>query len=146
MIPLKLKLNIAVKNKRKKILGRNVEGIICEIDNKYVVEYNIKDIEGFSNGLMLLPITEDSYSCINKTTVWFKDKKGKYIKLIRFADEAKVFNKPKPYIPFRPGYIAKGNLVNIDNKLYFRIIGCYHPIYGEQERKKINENQELYEV
>lgn len=132
---LQFKLSL-IKHKRrnKQIITRNITGTIIEDEGNYFVKCKLKDIENFENGIRVLPITEDSYSCLDKTNYWYKDPKtNKWIHFIRFEDESKVFNKPKCYLSFRPGYIAKGNIVDVNGKLHFRILDCIHSLEYETE-------------
>lgn len=85
-----------------KTVESDCEGIVkCDNEGNYFVNYNGKDYS----------ITSASYDCQNKKQVYLKhvDKYGHRIKIIRDADSRN--NMCDAYVPFAPGLVAKGRLV-----------------------------------
>ena len=128
MIPLKVVILNKPKKVRRQIIAERITGTIVLKDNEFLVRCALKDVDGFENGIRFVRIDSKSFETKGKTTVYIKDpnRKGCYVKIIRFKSEAMCFRVPNAY-PFRPGFTTKGNIINVDDKLYFRITNCCHP-------------------
>ena len=128
MIPLKITILNKPKKVRRETIVKNIIGTIVVNNDKYYVECELRDVEGFVNGIRLVNIHPKSTETKGKRVVYLKDprRRGRYIKLIRFKDDASNFPVPNA-MPFRPGYLVKGVIINENDKLYFRIGSCCHP-------------------
>lgn len=127
MIPLKITIINKPKKVKREVIKENAAGIIVYFKDSYFVKCSIYNVDGFENGIRLIPLHPSSFDCKGKTTVWVKDNKNpnKYIKIIRFQPEADNFPIANA-LPFRPGFIAKGSIINEHDIIYFKMSGCWH--------------------
>lgn len=92
-------------------------------DGKVIIEDNVFKVRVGTN---VYSITIDSYSNKGKKIVYSRnrDEHGNYIKIIR--DKEILPELPiSSYLPFKPGLLVKGKLININNIIQFHIIAAY---------------------
>lgn len=103
-------------------VAKDVYGVVVEEDNQDSstgVAYKILVGDTTYN------IHPDSYNCNGVRKVYAKDNRGKWFQYDRVIIEDRR-SMPKAYIPFRPDYSVKGNILNVNGTLYFKIRYCYN--------------------
>ena len=117
----------------KKIILNKVTGVILNSlteDNKYYIKLDIdftkaKELH-LTPGNAVLPLSDDSYSCKGKPDIWLKHKDSKtgYIRIVRNENSFAMGECPEPYLPFRPGLIGCGKIINTSEGMRFKLIRC----------------------
>ena len=122
-LPVRTKIKLAVRHKdyapKNNIIEKYCEGVIVEVANpstgelNYAVRYN--DIN--------YTISKENYNTNKKRKVYVKDSNGRWIEYDRVVESDR---KPLLHaIPFMPGMVCKGSIIEKDNKQIFNISACY---------------------
>lgn len=113
---------IKVKNRKPRlvpvIIKDNAEGIIrVRQDGAYFVFCDDK----------IYNINSDCYKCKGKKEVYLKtlDEHGHRIKIIRDIDH-RIEMDNRFYLPFAPGLVCKGKVIQIRNEIVFHISKVYN--------------------
>lgn len=113
---------IKIKNRKPRlvpiIIKDNAEGIIrVRQDGAYFVFYDDK----------IYNINPDCYKCKGKKEVYLKklDEHGHRIKIIRDIDH-RIEMDNRFYLPFAPGLVCKGKVIQIRNEIVFHISKVYN--------------------
>ena len=119
---------VKTASRNKKVIVRNATATIVETDdlNKFNVLYKGS----------LIPLTDDSYDCKGKPDVWLRSKESRtgWIRIVRNEDIFHMTPCPEGYFPFRPKFIARGNIVDIQGEVKFKLIRCV----SEQQLSDVN--------
>lgn len=120
-------LNIAAGVKKPAVskpnkISRLVLGTTIVDDGVYKISVSLKNDPDYPD-YIIVPFTTDSLSCKNKTYVYEKEKtNNKHILHVLTEHDAKY--KPyddKSYTPVIEGVVCSGNILRINEKLYFQI-------------------------
>lgn len=133
---LSFNVNFVFKKPTSNVVQAKADGKIVFDDDKLKVRV----------GTTLYPITVESYSNKGKRIVYSRnrDKHGNYIKVIR--DKELLSELPTAnYIPFKPGLLAKGKLININNNTHFRIVAAYSGSSPDEYKNAIKAIEKLDE-
>lgn len=121
------------RQSNRKIVLHNASGVIVPstLPNRYDVKVKLsltqkKDLHLPLVNDLVIPLTEDSYSCKGKPDIWIKSEESMtgWVHIIRNESVVNMQDCPSPYIPFRPGFIARGKIVKVEGVIQFRLIRC----------------------
>lgn len=141
----KFKINVLKTDHKRKtnnitrrIIEKSVTGKITEDSSTGVIKVEFND--------NLYDIHPDSYKTYGKRRVYRKVK-NEWIEYDRPCSEDRL-SMPNYWFPFRPKYICIGNVVQENDKVYFKIRSCYNKINldAKAEAIRIIKNEDLMET
>ena len=122
-----IKINIAKRNKKKhnvstenNVISRICRAIVIKDDEGFKAKININNEE--DSDILVIPFTTESYNIKGKEVIFSKERidDGRFICLIRDKASSNLYNDVEHYIPFRENIVITGNIVRINEKMYFR--------------------------
>lgn len=129
-LSFKIKAIEKPKKEKKPTSASLITGII-EKSKEYDYLVKVTSTKENKTEEVFYQLTEESYSCYNKTAVYSRkpNKKGIYTVILRNNNDCKLYFEginPR-FVPFKPGIKVKGKLVTENGNKLFDIIEVCNP-------------------
>lgn len=130
---LSFKIKAVTKEPKKEKKPNSASLITGIIEKSEEYDYLVKVTTTKDNKTeeVFYQLTEESYSCYNKTAVYSRkpNKKGIYTVILKNNNDCKLYfeGKNPRFVPFKPGIKVKGKLVTENGNKLFNIIEVCNP-------------------
>ena len=129
-LSFKIKAIEKPKKEKKPSNASLITGTVIK-DDQYDYLVQVRTINGSQVNEVSYRITEESYSCYNKTAVYSRkpNKKGVYTVILKNNNDCKLYFEGQHlrFVPFKPGIKVKGKIVNNKDVKLFDIIEVCNP-------------------
>ena len=129
-LSFKIKAIEKPKKEKKPTSASLITGII-EKNEEYDYLVKVVSTKENKNEELYYRLTEESYSCYNKTAIYTRkpNKKGIYTVILKNNNDCKLYFEginPR-FVPFKPGIKVKGKIVTENGYKFFNIIEVCNP-------------------